>query len=500
MMRKEEYLQLDAVAMTELLKKKEVKPRELTELSFERLDEIQPVLNATTHIRREKALEEAEEIQVGTAPFSGVPTMLKDVSQALPGEILSSGSKLLAENVAKVESNFVKKLRESGFVFLGHTTTPEFALKNITESEVYGPTRNPWNPEHSPGGSSGGSAAAIASGVVPIAGASDGGGSIRIPASFTGLFGLKPTRGRTPVGPGAGRDWQGASINFMLARTVRDTAALLDELQVFQPEAAFNAPIFPGKYRDAMREDLKKPLRIAFSTASPVGTPVSEHAKKAVMKVVHWLQGQGHYVEEKNNGIDGIKLMKDYYMMNSGEMTTTVKGMEAAFGRELTSDDIELEGWLMHVAGQSISAADFSNSLASWDSAAAQMAKLHQEYDFYITPATADVAPEIGQLKIDGERKEKYLRGIQEGNQEEQQQLIYDMFLPSLTYTPFGMLANLTGQPAMSIPVYVSEEGLPLGVQVIANKGEDHRLLQLANQLEQTDVWIGMKGNPYFSK
>lgn len=499
-MRKEEYLQLDAVGMAELLQKKEVTPKELTELAFAQLEEVQPTLNLATGIRKEKALGEAEEMKAGIAPFAGVPTMLKNVSQTIPGEKMTSGSKLLANHIAETESHFVKRLRESGFIFLGHTNTPEFALKNITEPELYGPTRNPWNTDYSPGGSSGGAAAAIAGGVVPVAGASDGGGSIRIPASFTGLFGLKPTRGRTPVGPGAGRDWQGASINFMLTRSVRDSAAMLDELQVFQPEAAFHAPTYRGRYLETMKQDTKKPLKIAFNTASPVGTPVSEHAKEAVMKVARWLEQEGHHVEEQENGVDGIQLMKDYYIMNSGEMTTTVKAMEAALGRELTSDDMELEGWLMNVAGKSVSAADFSKSLASWDVAAAQMAKFHETYDFYITPATADTAPKIGQLKVDDERKAVYLRDIHKGSQREQQQLIYDMFLPSLTYTPFGMLANLTGQPAMSIPVCLSEQGLPLGVQVIAGKGEEHRLLQLAEKLEQTDLWIGMKENPYFNK
>lgn len=498
-MKREEYLQLDAVAMAELLHKKEVSPKELTLLALEQLEELQPTLNLATNIRKEKVLKEAENIKVEDGPFAGVPTILKNVSQTIPGEPMTSGSKLLKDNIAEVESNFVKKLREAGFLFLGHTNTPEFALKNITEPAIYGPTRNPWNKEHSPGGSSGGAAAAIASGVTPVAGASDGGGSIRIPASFTGLFGLKPTRGRMPVGPGAGRDWQGASINFMLSRTVRDSAAILDELQTFQPEAAFHAPIFPGKYLSIMKEESKKPLRIAYTTESPVGTPVSKHAKNAVRKVVEWLESEGHIVEERTNGVDGVKLMKDYYVMNSGEMTTTVKAMETAFGRELTSDDMELEGWLLNVAGKSISAADFSSSLASWDTAAAQMAKLHETYDFYITPTTADVAPKIGQLAVTDERKEQYLRDIQRGTQAEQQQLIYDMFIPSLTYTPFGMLANLTGQPAISLPVYLSNEGLPLGVQVIANKGEEHRLLQLAYQLEQTNLWIGMKGNPYFN-
>src|SRR5699024_7568672 len=218
------YLTLDAIARADLVKKKEVSPKELVELSFHQLEKVNPSLNLAAHTRKKKALTEAENIQEDS-PFAGVPILLKDISQSLKGERLTSGSKLLKDVVSDHDSNLVKKIRDAGFIVEGHTTTPEFALKNITEAELHGPTRNPWNSEHSPGGSSGGSAAAIASGVVPLAGASDGGGSIRIPASFSGIFGLKPTRGKTPVGPGAGRQWQGASIDFVLSRSVRDSAA-----------------------------------------------------------------------------------------------------------------------------------------------------------------------------------------------------------------------------------------------------------------------------------
>ena len=271
-------------------------------------------------------------------------------------------------------------------------------MKNITEPELHGPTRNPWNPDYSPGGSSGGSAAAIASGIVPMAGASDGGGSIRIPASFSGLFGLKPTRGRTPVGPGVGRQWQGASIDFVLSRSVRDSAAMLDALQVIQQSAAFHTPLLPGSSIDAMNEAFKQPLKIAFTTKSPVGTPVSEEAQLAVQKIVKWLEKEGHIVEERENGVDGIQLMKDYFLMNSGEMSSVMEQLERAFGRAITADDIEIETWMLNEAGKSVSAAKYSASLASWDTAAAQMADFHETYDFYITPATAFTAPKIGEL------------------------------------------------------------------------------------------------------
>ncbi|MFC2949474.1 amidase [Virgibacillus sediminis] len=490
------FRQLDATDLAELLKQKEISPKELLEISFRQLEEVNPLLNAVVHERKEKALKEAESANVEGAAFAGVPILLKNISQSLKGEPLTSGSALLNGMIAREDSNLVAKLREAGFQFMGHTNTPEFGLKNITEPVQYGPTRNPWNTAYSPGGSSGGSAAAVAAGIVPVAGASDGGGSIRIPASFSGIFGLKPTRGRTPVGPGTGRQWQGASIDFILSRTVRDSAAMLDILQVFQPEAAFHIPMFDGKYQEFIQRDLHRRLRIAFTTASPVGTPVSNEAIQAVKKTVNWLEMQGHDVEEKGNGVDGIQLMKNYYLMNSGEISSVVRKLEQSMGRELTADDMEIEAWLLNEAGKNVSAAEFSASLASWDDAAAQMAALHETYDLYITPATAWPAPKVGELNHGEDKQDELQHGIKESTPEEQQQLIYDMFLPSLTYTPFTQLANLTGQPAMSVPVHLTDEKLPLGVQVMAGKGREELLLQLAFQLEQSNLWIHAGNHP----
>ncbi|MFD2046688.1 amidase [Ornithinibacillus salinisoli] len=494
------YLSLDATDMAQLVKNREIKSKELLQLSIDQLEKVNPSLNAVVRHRKEKVLQETESPLNYDAPFMGVPILLKNISQALRNEPLTSGSRLLTSNTAKQDSNFVQRIRQAGFHFIGHTNTPEFGLKNISEPELYGPTRNPWNMEYSPGGSSGGAAAAIASGIVPIAGASDGGGSIRIPASFTGLFGLKPTRGRTPVGPGVGRQWQGASIDFVLSRSVRDSAALLDMLQVIQPEAAFQTPLFMDGYKHTLDQPFVRTLKIGFTTESPVGTPVSEEAIKAVEKTVKWLEKQGHHVEEVDNGVDGVQLMRDYYLMNSGEIASLVNQLERGLGRAITSDDVEIETWLLNIAGQSVTAAEYSASLTSWDIAAAKMAKLHQTYDFYVTPATAYTAPKIGELTHTPTDQQILREKISRVGKQEQQELIYEMFLPSLTYTPYTQLANLTGQPAMSLPVHQSIGGLPLGVQVMSAKGEEHRLLQLAYQIEQSDLWVGMNGNPFFER
>ncbi|MFL0374878.1 amidase [Paenibacillus amylolyticus] len=491
------YTSYDAVSLAELIRSREVSPVEMLEAAFARLEEVNPQLNAVIRTYENRAREAAGLVRPGEQPFAGVPLLLKDISQSLEGEFLTSGSRLFSEHRALRNSNFVTRLRDAGFIFIGHTNTPEFGLKNITEPRLHGPTRNPWNINHSPGGSSGGAAAAVASGIVPLAGASDGGGSIRIPASFSGLFGLKPTRGRTPVGPGVGRQWQGASIDFALSRSVRDSAALLDTLQVIQPEAAFHAPLFPGSYLADISYPHQRKLKIAYTTDSPVGTPVSGEAKEAVYKLVHWLEDQGHHVEEKLSPVNGVRLMENYYMMNSGEMAAMISSMERSMGRALTSDDMEIESWVLAEAGKKVSAAEFVHSLAEWDVAAAQMSTLFERYDFYVTPVNAFPAPKIGELTPHDEQIRNLMR-ISELDKTQQQQLIYEMFEPSLTYTPFTQLANLTGQPAISVPLHMTPEGLPMGVQVLATKGREDWLLHLAGQLEMSELWIGMNGNPLF--
>lgn len=490
-MKVNEYIKHDAVGLAELVKKKEVSPEELVNLSEARLAEVGEDLNAVASKRFEKAKSEAMQINNYSDPFSGVPFYLKGISQSLKGEPLEGGAKLLKGLVADYTSYFSQGWLDAGLVCLGHSTTPEFALKNITEPELFGPAHNPWNKMYSPGGSSGGAAALVASGVVPVAGASDGGGSIRIPASFTSLVGLKPTRGRTAVGPGVGRQWHGAAVDFALSRSVRDSARLLDNLQVVQEAAAFQTPLFKDSYELDIERNFDKKLNIAYTTKSPVGTHVTNEAKEAVFKVVKWLEKEGHHVTETDNGIDGQEMMRNYYLMNSGEVSATIAGIEQQINKDIKADDIEIEAWLLNVAGKSVSAAEFSLSLASWDKAAEQMSEFHNTYDFYITPSAASTAPKVGELTHTQRGVEKLREEIINASPNKQQEIIYDMFLPSLTYTPFTQLANLTGQPAISIPTHLAKNGLPIGVHIMARKGADHSLLKLARQLEQSTLWVG---------
>src|SRR5690625_4723809 len=266
-MKQSEFIRLDGVDIVSLIQQKKVTIEEVLDASFKQLKTVNGELNATTHIRGKEIYHDAHKMTLEGA-FSGLPVFLKDISQSLKGSPLTRGSRLLQNMIAPTNSNFAQQIVDAGCLPMGHTTTPEFALKNITEPEVHGQTKNPWNLDFSPGGSSGGSAALVASGVVPIAGASDGGGSIRIPASFSSLFGLKPTRGRTPVGPGVGRNWHGAAIEFVLTRSVRDSARMLDVLQVVQQEAAFQTPLFQDSYEKQIKKPFDSPLKIGYSLNS----------------------------------------------------------------------------------------------------------------------------------------------------------------------------------------------------------------------------------------
>ncbi|TDL34937.1 amidase [Jeotgalibacillus sp. S-D1] len=478
---------LDAVGQAELIHTKQASPRELVEASIISIEEKNPSLNALVATRFESALAEAETVDINL-PFSGVPIVLKNISQSVKGEPLTAGSKLLEHNVSTRDSNFVKALKKAGFIIMGHSNTPEFGLKNITEPRLHGASRNPWNINYSPGGSSGGAAASVSGNMVSIAGASDGGGSIRIPASFCGLIGLKPTRGRMPVGPGVGRQWQGAAVDFALTKSVRDTAILLDQMQTVQSSAAFHTPLYTAGYMNNLSQNNPKTFRIGFITDSPVGTPVSTEAVNAVKEMAIWLEKQGHSVEEAVPDINGRHLMEQYYLMNSGEMAAQVLLMERSLGRPLTHKDMEIEGWVLAEAGKKLSAGEFSLSLAAWDEAAEKMNEFHQSYDLLLTPSTAFTAPEIGELTPDEEKINQLLE-VSALEPHLQQSLIYEMFEPSLAYSPYTQLANLTGQPGISLPTYLSSEKLPMGTQFIAPKGCEHWLFDIARSMEHAGLF-----------
>ncbi|MGN7297145.1 amidase family protein [Ferdinandcohnia sp. SAFN-114] len=491
------YKQFDGVGIAELIQKKEVKAEEVREAAIREIEKKNGTLNAVV----DKFYKEPVEVNhdQSTGPFAGVPFLTKSINQEVKGRPVRSGSKLLENIKADHDSEFVRQIRKTGVTLLGQTNVPEFALLGITEPVHYGPSRNPWNTDHTPGGSSGGSAAAVASGMVPIAGANDGGGSIRIPAAFCGLFGLKPTRGRTPTGPGRGRVWQGASVDHILSRTVRDSATMLDHYQMDRANA-FSAPPIRGSYLDALQTSLPRPLKIAFTTDSPIGTAVDQECKLVVHKTIKLLEERGHTVIEKAAPIDGKRLANSYFMLYFAEVATTLTEIEGVIGRKITFNDVEPATWMLNLLGKAVSADEFLASLKFWDKAAIQMENFHDDYDLYITPTTAHPPSKIGELDQTPFEKGliQVVGALRLGGILKKSGFVEQLANKSLERTPFTQLANLTGQPAMTLPMHLTKDVLPCGVQVMARRGREDLLLQIAGQLEKTDAWIQVKDNPSY--
>ncbi|HFH9836886.1 TPA: amidase [Streptococcus suis] len=473
----------DATEMALAVQGGQVSAKELVLEAIEQIEELNPSLNAVVSKQYEQALQEAESNNFQDKAFGGVPLLLKDLGQNEAGQLSTAGSRLFQNYRANHTDRLVQAFKDLGFIILGRTNTPEFGFKNISDSSLHGPTKLPLDVSRNAGGSSGGAAAAVASGMVSLAAASDGGGSIRIPASFNGLIGLKPSRGRIPVGPNSYRGWQGASSNFALTKSVRDTKRLLYHLQTYQVEAPFPLTLLSEQ---SLFLPIDKPLKIAYSLESPIGSAVSSDAKQAVLSLLPQLEALGHQVTESSNSVlDGVEVMQAYYLMNSVETAQMFDDIETGFGRRMTPNDMEIMTWAIYLSGQTIPAKLYSKVLQDWDRYSAKMANFHETYDLHLTPTVADVAPKLDQFTQSPEMVERLLH-TQELSMAEQQSLIWEMFAESLAWTPFTQQANITGQPAISLPTYKTEQGLPIGVQFTAAKGREDLLLQLAEQLEST--------------
>ena len=468
----------DATYLGNLIKSGDMSPIEALE-EMERRAKAQPELNAFVELDIDKARADlAKRSRVNQEqPFFGVPYPLKDVGQSKEGFAQTFGSKLFKKNISQQTNNYTKKIEEAGFIPFGVTTAPEFAFKNVTDAEIHGVTKNPRDLERFSGGSSGGAAAVVASGISPIAGASDGGGSIRIPASFSGLIGFKPSRGVITTGPDDYRSWQGASVNFSLNVSIRDTQRMLNVLKVDNQYSPFIKPV-------AKLPVVNRPLKIALCTESPVGNPVSDEAIQAVTEAAHFLESLGHVVEEVTYPVDGNRLIRSYYQMNGGETAAMFETMSEGFGRPILKEDMELMTWTIYQYGQRLSAADYSKSFGYWDQAAVTMEQLFETYDLFLSPTATTVAPKISEDLQSDLIREK-MNHASEFNKEELGNLVYEMFEKSLWITPYTQLANLTGQPAISLPTYMTEkEGLPIGIQLMSSKGNDRLLLEVGQWFE----------------
>lgn len=485
----------DATYWAEQIRNKRLTAEELIDLTQQKIEQLNSRFNAI--VASDIAKAKADLSQTHTGFFAGVPFPLKMLGQSHVGLPDTSSSNLFRDSIATSDNNYVKQLMDAGFTPFGQTAAPEFGFKNITDSRLYGDTKNVWNEDYYSGGSSGGAASAVASGMYPIAGASDGGGSIRIPASFSGLIGLKMTRGRMPQGPSGYRSWQGASIAGALTISVRDTAQFVKEMQVIQEAAPYQANRLDSKRLSALTtqnesQEIGKKLKIAWSQGSPIDQiPLSEDAQNALFKAVDFLKEQGHELVEVDFPMNARSLIERYYEMNAAETAAMLEPWEQANGRALNEGDIELLTYALLEAGKKAPVTSYINALDEWDNAAAIFEeKIFSKFDLFLTPTTAKTAPKIGEVLMSEEIKEK-MRTIKHEPFDQQIKIIEAAFEPSLAYTPYNFISNLTGQPALSLPVYASEvTHLPLGVQLWGPKNSELEMLEIALEFENNSQLI----------
>jgi len=477
--------QYDATALAELVARGAVTPAELLEAAIARADATQPTLNHTPIRFDDVARARAQEALSG--PFAGVPFLLKDIGQEFAGQPHTAAAAPNRDRIAPEHSFYTRRCLVAGLVIFGRTATPELGLRAQSESRLWGPSRNPWDTSRTPGGSSGGSAAAVASGVVPMAGANDGGGSIRIPAAFCGLFGLKPSTNRVSWGPAQGLAWEGASANGVLSRSVRDTARMLDVLSGPEPGEFFN-PAPPARpYADEVGAPVER-LRIGFSTASPLGAAVDAGHVKAVQDAARLLESLGHTVDEAAPALDGKAVAHAYLTMYLGQVAADV----AATGAR--DSEFELETGLLASLGRALSAAEYVTAHRSWNDFARALGAFHTTYDLWLLPTVAGPPPRIGELALPKiqQRILPVLRTLRAGRLLLKAGVLDQIAHDSLARTPFTQISNMTFTPSMSVPLSMSADtpALPVGVQFVAKYGAEDLLIRLAAQLEQAAPWV----------
>ncbi|MFH1139804.1 MAG: amidase [Pseudomonadota bacterium] len=463
-----EYDRYDGLALADLVRKKEVKPLELVEAAVEKIEALNPVLNSVVTEMFDLAREQSARPLAG--PLAGVPFLLKDIGPKYANVRMTFGSRSLARFVPRHDSELTTRLKNAGLIILGKTNTPEFGLLPVTEPELFGPCRNPWNTDLTPGGSSGGAAAAVAARMVPLAHGNDGGGSIRIPASCCGVFGLKPTRARNPLGPDFGDVYSGLVCDHALTLTVRDSAALLDATSGPDLGDPYWAP---PPARPFLEETTLDPgrLRIAYALRPARDLPVHPDCVEAVKSAVTLLAELGHEVHEDQPALPGDALGQAFMAIWTAGVVMTMD----AIGRGKPDPGMfEPLTWACYEAGKKVSAADYLNAVAALQAMGRTMARFLTGYDLLLTPTLAQPPAPLGAFTASPDAPFKAMAKTGE-------------------FAAFTPIANGTGQPAMSVPLFWNSDGLPIGVQFIARFGEEAALFRLAAQLEQARPWKDKK-------
>jgi amidase len=454
---------LDATAQADLVHRGDVQPVELVDAAIDRIERLDPKLNAVIHRRFDQARAEAAQVD-RAAPFAGVPFLVKDAVCETAGDPYHLGMRFLKERGHRSDHDtwLAQRYRRAGFVFVGKTNLPELALMATTEPVAYGPSRNPWDLERSTGGSSGGAGAAVASGMVPAAHGNDMGGSIRVPASFCGLVGLKPTRGRTTIGPDFGEYWGQMTHEHVLTRSVRDTAAILDACAGPGPGDPYTAVPPTRPWRDEVGADPGR-LRVALRTTQPSGAPVDPECATAVERTAAALAELGHEVREVEvPGLDA-DVMTPYGVMLSVHIASELDRIGALVGTPITGDDVEPATWAFAEQGRQVTGTQLVEATHAMQGWARGVATVWSDVDLVVTPQSAVLPPELGRMGTD-----------------------FDVLFGVVAFTiPF----NVTGDPAMSLPLHWSAAGLPVGVQLVAPQGREDVLVRVGAQLEQALPW-----------
>jgi amidase len=463
---------LDGTAQADLVRRKEVRPIELVDAAIERIERLNPTLNAVVT----PMYEEARKIASGPlpdGPFAGVPYLLKDLGAEYAGTRLTEGSALLGGYVSDHDTELVIRLKRAGLIVLGKTNTPEFGLLPTTEPRLFGPTRNPWDVGYTSGGSSGGSGAAVAAAVVPMAHGNDGGGSIRIPASCCGVFGLKPTRARTPLGPDLGEDWHGLVIGHAITRSVRDSAALLDATAGPDLGDPYWAPPPERPFIEEVGADPGH-LRIAFAADATGGVSVHPDCVAAVKDAAALCVDLGHDVVEVSPALDEERITQGVISLICASTTAQVDYWAGRVGRTPTADILEPYTWALYEAGRQRLAFDYILGVQDLQRLSRDIARFFLDYDLWLTPTLAEPPLPLGSFDPTPGNP---LQGLTR----------------AAVWMPFTPICNITGQPAMSVPLYWNSDGLPVGVQFAARFGDEATLFRLAVQLEQARPWAGRR-------
>jgi amidase len=460
----------DACAQAELVRSGEVSPAELVDAAVTRIEAVNPKLNAIIIERFDKAREEAAGM-LPEGPFRGVPIVIKDLHCPSKGDPRYEGTRFLlqAGMVADHDAGVVRRFREAGFIIVGRTNTPELGTTITTEPLAFGPSRNPWDPSRSTGGSSGGSAAAVASGMVPVGHASDGGGSIRIPASACGLVGLKPARARVSRGPDRGEGWMGGSTFGALTRTVRDAAAVLDVMAGPEPGDPYAAPPLPGPLADEVGED-PGPLRIGLLDHPLTETPPDAQTADAVAAAGRLLEELGHRVQPSHpRALEDAEFAEHFLTMVAASVAAEITAWGVALGREVANEELEPINQAFVEMGRSVTGPQYLTTVDWLHGFSRRVARWWGEgWDVLVTPVLNGIPPQIG-----------WLSDPEQGGARVAQLAQYTAQF------------NVTGQPAISLPLYTSNEGLPIGVQLVAGAGREDVLVRIAAQLEAASPWPG---------